>query len=46
MRAGLTLKTMENVLGGFSPEGGGEAAVLALALDGAFHLAFLVHFGR
>ena len=43
---GLRTKTMENVLGGFGPEGGVEAAALALAADGAFDRAALEHFGR
>ena len=43
---GLRTKTMENVLGGFGPEGGVEAAALALAADGAFHRTAFEHFGR
>ena len=43
---GLRTKTMENVLGGFGPEGVVEAAALALASDGAFNRAALEHFGR
>ena len=46
LHQGLRTKTMENVLGGFGPEGGVEAAALALAADGAFDRAALEHFGR